>query len=341
MLRNQVVTDEDPQVRSSHQPPSGSFNRSQYRNEVGNHTSPQPTDDNLVPPWQPEGSETHQIKIRYFRPAAWVLVVSGGIFCGLSYLEAKKQLREESSNRWLSVPRRTIPSRGPTTPLSVATTGWAGLNDASKLSTALIGVNAAVHASSFLFKGPWLLAWHIPARNVNYTHFTSMFVHGGALHLGFNMYALSQFLPVACKTPLFEGNSNHMLAFYLSTGLLSGLADHFSLLLPGSRNSGSSRMWHRAGGASGALFGVLSVFCMQYPTAGLGIVFLPFSIEAQYFLPAVMLFDFVGMIRGYSFLRLGHGAHLGGALVGVAYSQLDGKKNLWDPLVRSWKQRLQ
>jgi rhomboid-like protein len=45
---------------------------------------------------------------------------------------------------------------------------------------------------------------------------------------------------------------------------------------------------------------------MQYPNAGLGIILLPFHFEAQYVLPAIMLFDFVGMVRGYSFVNFGH-----------------------------------
>ena len=62
----------------------------------------------------------------------------------------------------------------------------------------------------------------------------------------------------------------------------------------------------RGGGASGALFGILGAFCMEYPTAQLGILFLPIHFEAQYFFPAVMLFDLVGVIRGYSFVNFGH-----------------------------------
>lgn len=34
-------------------------------------------------------------------------------------------------------------------------------------------------------------------------------------------------------------------------------------------------------------------------------------------------------------------AHFSGALLGVAYSQFDGKNNVWKPLVRFWKRQLQ
>lgn len=291
-----------------------------------------------------EYGELPKVRVRYLRPAIWALTVSGGIFVGLAYLEAKRQIKEQKNSRWLQVPQVqwNVPKRGLPTPTEVATKWWDGLDNVSKLSYELVGVNAIVHATSFALPRFWYTLWHLPARNVNYTQFTSMFVHSGAMHFAFNMYALSNFMPIAGNTRLFEGNSYHLLSFYLSTGIISGCAQHLATLIPtvASRKA-VPEIFIRCGGASGALFGVLSVFCMQYPTAGLGLLFLPFSMEAQYFLPVIMLFDFVGMVRGYSFISLGHAAHLSGAAMGIAYSQFDGKTNLWNPLVRYWKRQLQ
>ena len=45
---------------------------------------------------------------------------------------------------------------------------------------------------------------------------------------------------------------------------------------------------------------------MQYPHAGLGILFVTVHFDAQYVLPAILLFDLVGIIRGYSFVNFGH-----------------------------------
>jgi rhomboid-like protein len=51
---------------------------------------------------------------------------------------------------------------------------------------------------------------------------------------------------------------------------------------------------------------MFGVFCMQYPDAGVGIIFVPVYIAAQYFLPAIMAFDLYGMTVGFKRLNLGH-----------------------------------
>jgi rhomboid-like protein len=177
-----------------------------------------------------------------------------------------------------------------------------------------------------------------------------MFVHSGAFHLGFNMWACYNFLPPVSYSRLFEGSPYHTLSFFLSAGVLSGLGQHLS-------TSFARSVVHYAipsGGASGALFGVFAAFCMQYPQAEVGIILLPFRFDAQSLLPCVMLFDFLGMVGLYN-LGLGHGvsqeaiqmytantsqAHLSGALLGVGYSYFDGKNKVWVPLVDFWKRRL-
>jgi rhomboid-like protein len=147
--------------------------------------------------------------------------------------------------------------------------------------------------------------WHVPARNVNYTNFTSMFVHSGPMHLAVNMYATYNFMLPVGYSRLFEGNAPHVGAFFLATGVLSGYAQHLTTMFTKNRRI-IPEIFIRGGGASGALFGILGAFCMEYPTAQLGILFLPVHFEAQYFFPAVMLFDLVGVIRGYSFVNFGH-----------------------------------
>ncbi len=124
------------------------------------------------------------------------------------------------------------------------------------------------------------------------------------MHLGINMYALYNFLPVTGYSSTFRGDTNHMLSFFVATGLVSGLAQHIAgtIFTRGRPYS----PFIPSGGASGALFAVLGTFCMQYPNAGLGVILIPYHVEAQYFLPAVMLFDLVGMVRGFSFVNLGH-----------------------------------
>ena len=248
-----------------------------------------------------------RVRVKYLRPALWALVVSSGIYVGLAYLQAKSELKAQKARGWLEGPQLQwkTPTRGMPTPLEVATQYWADLNPIMKVGYGIIGVNTVVHASSFVMPRVWDMLWHTPARNVNYTQFTSMFVHSGALHFFVNMYALNNFLVPVGYSPLFEGSPYHTLSFFLSAGVLSGFAQHWSTLIATQKRA-IPEIFIRGGGASGALFGILGVFCTQYPTAGLGIIFIPVHFDAQYVLPAVMLFDLVGMIRGYSFVNLGH-----------------------------------
>jgi rhomboid-like protein len=120
-----------------------------------------------------------------------------------------------------------------------------------------------------------------------------------------NMYCVNNFLLPVGYSRVFEGSPYHTLSFFLSTGVLSGFAQHWSTLIPLKKHV-VPEIFIRCGGASGALLGVLGVFCMQYPTAGLGIMFVPVHFDAQYVLAALVAFDFIGMVRGYSFVNFGH-----------------------------------
>jgi rhomboid-like protein len=245
------------------------------------------------------------IKVRYLRPAIWAIVVSGGIFAGLAYLQAKKELKPKKSMTWPEAPQWGMQKRGPPTPTEMATQWWSQLNPVSTVSCGLIAANCAVHLNSYVLPKFWSLLWHMPARNVNYTLFTSMFVHSGGFHLAVNMYGTYNFMLPVGYSKVFEGNPYHILSFFLATGVLSGFAQHWATLITPQKRA-VPEIFIRCGGASGALLGVLGLFCMEYPNAGLGIMFIPVHLDAQYFLPAIMLFDFIGMVRGYSFVNFGH-----------------------------------
>ncbi|CAF1659000.1 unnamed protein product, partial [Didymodactylos carnosus] len=69
-------------------------------------------------------------------------------------------------------------------------------------------------------------------------------------------------------------------------------------------------------GASGSLMTVLGAVCMQFPTAQLSIIFLPFfTFSAQSALMGMISLDVVGTVLRWKFLD--HAAHLGGVLYGV------------------------
>lgn len=263
------------------------------------------SDDALNEAYSFEDVRWPNVKVRYLRPAIWALMVSGGIFTGLAYLQAREDLKPKKSEGWFEAPQWGVQQRGPPTPTELATNWWAQMDPMSRLSVGIIATNSAIHFSSFVIPRYWDLLWHIPARNVNYTQFSSMFVHSGGFHLFFNMYFTYNFMRPVGYSQVFEGNPYHALSFLLATGTLAGFAQHWATLITPQKRA-IPEIFIRCGGFSGALLGALGVFCMQYPNAGLGIMFVPVHFDAQYVLPAILLFDLVGMVRGYSFVQFGH-----------------------------------
>ncbi|RAL60869.1 hypothetical protein DID88_010193 [Monilinia fructigena] len=56
---------------------------------------------------------------------------------------------------------------------------------------------------------------------------------------------------------------------------------------------------------------------------------IPYDFAAQELLGVAMLFDLLGIFGAYKNLRLGHAAHLSGALLGLGYVHFEcDKKNL-------------
>ncbi|KAM0179079.1 hypothetical protein ACHAPC_008139 [Botrytis cinerea] len=119
-----------------------------------------------------------------------------------------------------------------------------------------------------------------------------------------------------------------MTAFYLSTGVLGSWAQALSA---GLRPSVPAVPFL---GASGAIFALIGAFAMQHPEAQFQIMFIPYPFAAQELLGAAMLFDLLGVCGAYKTLRLGHAAHLSGALMGLGYVYFDCEKNVWQPLCR-------
>ncbi|UWX56013.1 rhomboid family intramembrane serine protease [Maribacter litopenaei] len=180
---------------------------------------------------------------------------------------------------------------------------------------------------------------------------THMFMHGGFMHILFNMYALYAF-----GTPLERmWGRNKFLFFYFSAGLGAALlhtgvnyyyfqeglnaivssgVSESSVMDIVSRGQYNTEWYNIAGkstidnflsayhtpavGASGAIYGVLVAFGMSYPNSELFLIFLPVPIKAKYFIPVLIALDLFSGITGYGIFGQGiaHFAHVGGALVG-------------------------
>jgi membrane associated rhomboid family serine protease len=92
-------------------------------------------------------------------------------------------------------------------------------------------------------------------------------------------------------------------------------------------------------GASGAIYGLLTAFAFMFPTAELGIMFIPIPIKAKYFVPGIIAIDLFLGFRGSSLFGAGgtgiaHFAHIGGALTGFImmwyWKRNQFNKNRWD-----------
>jgi len=199
-----------------------------------------------------------------------------------------------------------------------------------------------------------MLALHYPDNSVFklWQVITHMFMHGGYLHIGLNMFALWMF-GSAVEHRL---GSKKFLILYFSAGLGAVLFQlgfdyiNYSRILPELQASGISMeslmSFFNTGksnlqvtplqneqiidvfqiynspmvGASGCIMGVLVAFGVLNPNAELMLIFLPVPIKAKYFIPLYVAYDIVsGFMGGVSMLgiNIAHWAHVGGAVVGL------------------------
>tara|TARA_B100000795_G_scaffold206662_1_gene160141 strand:+ start:26 stop:760 length:735 start_codon:yes stop_codon:yes gene_type:complete len=235
----------------------------------------------------------------------------------------------------------------------------------SETIKALIIVNVIFFiGSSFLGDVAYKLFALFYFENPNFQYWqllTHMFMHGGLMHILFNMYALWAF-----GSPLEKiWGRKKFLFFYFSAGfgaaLIHTLVNYYqvqegmtallnigmnqteimNMLTTGQYNSGIlesvsvesieslySSFNTPAVGASGAIYGVLVAFGLMYPNAELMMIFLPIPIKAKYFIPLIIVGDLFFGITGAA-TGVAHFAHIGGALFGfiMAYYW---KKNSFD-----------
>src|SRR3970040_3109846 len=180
---------------------------------------------------------------------------------------------------------------------------------------------------------------------------THMFMHGGYMHIFFNMFALYSF---GSALESIWG-SKKFLFFYISCGLgaallhtginyyyfqegMNTLIDQgFSRtevlsVLNGKGSNEIVPILNSPGfqhfisayqgtvvGASGAIYGIIVAFAFMFPNAELALMFIPVPIKAKYFVPGLVLVDLYLGVSGQSIFGGGgiaHFARVGGALFG-------------------------
>lgn len=128
---------------------------------------------------------------------------------------------------------------------------------------------------------------------------TTMFTHGGWMHIIFNMYALWMFGTALEKV----WGPKKFLIFYLVCGLAASVTQLFLSDSP-------------AVGASGAIMGLLAGFAYLFPNTEFFILPLPFPIKAKYMVAIYAAIDLFGGIHPGKADNIAHFAHLGGLVMG-------------------------
>ncbi|RVU86337.1 rhomboid family intramembrane serine protease [Leucothrix sargassi] len=196
-----------------------------------------------------------------------------------------------------------------------------------------------------------LLGLYIP-ENENFAIWqlvTSMFMHGGVMHIIFNMMGLwmfgsaleriwgsKKFLFLYFAAGIGAGVISNLVSSYEYAGLVSALnalgmhssdikyvlETRYYTPLNGITPEMIGELYQSyhtvTVGASGALYGVIVACAMRFPNAKMMLMFIPFPIAAKYFVPVLLSIDLFSGITGYSLFGGGiaHFAHLGGALIG-------------------------
>jgi membrane associated rhomboid family serine protease len=142
--------------------------------------------------------------------------------------------------------------------------------------------------------------------------FTYMFLHGGALHLLFNMLSL-WFFGLQLER---DWGTRQFLKYFFYCGMAAGVCV-VGFNIAAAKLTGDPIWWNIPTlGASGAIFGVLVAFAVLYPDQTVLMNFL-FPVKAKYMVmiyAAVELILIIGPNYGVSNI-----AHLGGMAFGYLY----------------------
>ena len=225
----------------------------------------------------------------------------------------------------------------------------------------LVGPETYTYLAMFFFENPKFQYWQ---------PISHMFMHGGIMHIAFNMFALYSF----GSTLEYYWGGEKFLFFYISCGLGAALlhtgvnyylfTDGYNALIKSGLTDPQITSFLNSGnvnynpevinqstlesmfsayntpvvGASGAIYGLLVAFAFMAPNAELALMFIPVPIKAKYFVPGILLIDLFLGVSGKSLFGGGtgiaHFAHIGGALVGFLmmwyWKKNDMNKHRWN-----------
>lgn len=149
---------------------------------------------------------------------------------------------------------------------------------------------------------------------------THLFMHGGFMHILFNMYSLVIFGMVVERA---LGTQKFLILYFVAG--FGAILLHFGVEFwqvkaalqdyPGIDPQLIYNSVPSVLGASGAIYGILVAFAMLYPEAKLTLIFPPITLNAKWWVIIFIALEFIFSIRGTE-VGIAHLAHLGGALFG-------------------------
>ena len=138
-----------------------------------------------------------------------------------------------------------------------------------------------------------------------YQPVTYMFMHGGFMHIFFNMFALWMF----GRSIEYAWGQKRFLIYYLVCGIGAAIVQEAGQVM------GLIPPYAMTVGASGAVYGVLLAFGLTFPNERLFIIPIPIPIKAKWFVIGYAVIELLeGMNQSDG---VAHFAHLGGMLFGL------------------------
>ncbi|HXJ17276.1 MAG TPA: rhomboid family intramembrane serine protease [Candidatus Polarisedimenticolia bacterium] len=162
--------------------------------------------------------------------------------------------------------------------------------------------------------------------------FTYLFLHGGILHILFNLLYLAMF----GADLEHSWGSRRFYTYFFLCGVGAGAINVIVKMILDPHGMGSALI--PTIGASGAIYGILLANAVLLPHRRVWMFPLPVTVSMRIFVIAMGAIEFFGTI-GASGDNISHICHLGGMLVGYLYLRRGSFLYNWRNFYFDWKQR--